>query len=135
VEFDNFGVGFLPVGGDVERSHGDEGKLDVLHFKVLAKEFRQGIAAGQGWVDSDEESNGDGVVHVHAVEGEPVIVVGQPVKQLLVELEVGEEGCGFKGKEENKLFLCNDSLQVHDIFFNGGFRNLGDVFDLIDGGA
>ena len=135
VEFDDLGGDFLLVIGDVELARGDKMKLDVFHFEVLAEVFRHGVAAGQGWMHSHEPSEGNGEVRVHAVEGNPIVVLGQPVEQFPVELEVVEGNVGFEGDEKDELFLGGDGLQVHDIFFNVGFGNLGDVFDLIDGGT
>jgi hypothetical protein len=41
----------------------------------------------------------------HPREIDPIVVVLQPVKQFLVELELLEAGSGFKDNEKDELFL------------------------------
>jgi hypothetical protein len=72
-------------------------------------------------------------VCVHGVEVDPIVVVLQPVKQFLVEVELLEAGSGFKDKEKDKLFPRGDGLQIHDILFDVAFRNLGNIFDFLMG--
>jgi hypothetical protein len=102
VELDDLGVDFLLIFGDVELAGGDEVKLNIFHFKVLVEEFRQGIVAGECGMHSHEPSEGDSKVHVHGMEVDPIVVVLQPVKQFLVELELLEAGSGFKDEEKGQ---------------------------------
>jgi hypothetical protein len=74
-------------------------------------------------------------VCVHGVEVDPIVVVLQPVKQFLVEVELLEAGSGFKDKEKDKLFPRGDGLQIHDILCDVAFRNLGNIFNFFDGGT